>query len=307
MKLVSSKPLSVLITAVLLTGCGAGDESPSVHLGAVADPDPGTPFFNDQSGFAVADLIAGRFSGMFSSASAVLPEDSLAVSNDRMRRNTLAVATENVACDSGSMSMSLSTNDRTSSIEGASVSFNQCKFDSEVVNGSVSVSGSALDSEEFEGVLNVSFNNLRMAGTETFAIDGDLSASLGTVGSRSTMGLSGSALTISAPGETTTFGNYRVTAIEDSASGLSQLSGGMEFHSSVDGSLSVQVAPALVMSDSAEYPASGKITMTHSDGSSLVIDADNGDAATFSYVINDGSTTVSGNGNWSDLEAISEL
>ncbi len=301
----ASSLLPLTLTASLvLTACGGGSDNPESDI-VVPDPTTQTPvvtqtpggsgFFNAESKFDYADTLFGSFLGFFRSTTVV-------ASGLDAKRSIAAVATESLPCDSGSLSYTVSTNDSTGELTAASLNFNNCRQGLETSTGSVEISGSFDDSGD-NGSATITANNFSVTGgVEPLALNGSLTISAQSNGNTTSGSISGTSITMTAGIETVVFSNYSLTASGNTDTGSGSISAAMQIDSNIAGTLTMAINPPLVVTAQSEYPESGLLVMTHSDGSSLTMNADTGDASTFSYIINDNGTVTSGVANWSETE-----
>lgn len=134
---------------------------------------------------------------------------------------------------------------------------------------------------------------------------GDLSIDIVDNAQQLELTMAGNALTTIADGQTNTLSNYEIAMAE--ILGESTLSLNMTLHSSQHGSIVFKTDSPLRGDAFSDNPPSGKFTMTHSDGSYLIVDADNGDPDTFAYSVFNGSSITSGNRDWTELAFIDSL
>ena len=157
--------------------------------------------------------------------------------------------------------------------------------------------------DETSGTATLNINNLTVTGAEPVAMNGQTNVATSVAGDQTTATISGPGLTMTADGETITFANYSMTVVDNETNGATSVAASMTVQSSVDGTITLDISPALsIPDDSYDYPTSGTLTMTHSDGSSLTIDANTGNPETFNYIINENGATSSGTENWIDTE-----
>ena len=64
----------------------------------------------------------------------------------------------------------------------------------------------------------------------------------------------------------------------------------------------VEFDPPLADDGFAEFPLSGVITLTHADGSSLALNAGNGNLETFDFTINDNGSITTGSQRWDETD-----
>ena len=318
--------IPVVLLAAMVAGCGGSDNnSDTMDADSSGDSTTGgdnsgggesgensgggdntsggdnTAFFNDAAGISFADSLGGRLSSLFGTAFGIFSDDD---SNSVLgKRQILEVQSETLSCGGGgSVSYNSDIDNATGAINSISLAFNSCVEDGETTNGSISVSGSAL-LDDTDGTATINIDNLTVTGADPVAMNGQVSVSTSTAGDQTTATISGPNLTMTADGETVTFSNYSMTVIDNETTGASSLAASLSIQSSVDGTVTVNISPALATpDDSFDYPTSGTLTMTHSDGSSLTIDANTGNPATFNYIINENGATTSGTESWANTE-----
>jgi len=197
-------------------------------------------------------------------------------------------------CDSGSVSNSVGTgsNDQ---LEKASIVFNNCVIDGQTTSGSMSFSSSSSGNSEN---LSISFDDFASSGPEgNSALDGDVVISIDEDFSAT---IGGSNLTISDDIDTTVFSNYSLAMQADLETGATSIGGQATITSTANGEISFQINPVFFADSNSDNPTSGVMTMVHSDGSSLVIDAGTGNPDTYAYTISGGGSVTSGIGSWDD-------
>lgn len=196
-------------------------------------------------------------------------------------------------CDSGSVSSSIGTNVN-DELENASFVFNNCVIDGQTTSGSMSIAASATGGSE---VLTIEFADFGSTGPEGDSfIDGGVRLS---VDENLSSSISGTQLTMVADGETTVFSNFALETSFNDDAGTATVGGQATIASSVDGTIQFSIDPAFT-GPADGYPTVGILGMVHSDGSSLAINADTGDDATYAYVVNGNGSVTSGVGMWAD-------
>lgn len=281
--------------AVLLTACGGSDSTPS-GADTNSDPNPDVPFFNDVAKTQYVDSMIGRFVSMFRPLSTL--------SDGVLAKRTIAMTeNESVSCSGGGeIAVSLESDPVTEEPTAASITFNNCIESGETSNGGISFSAN-LDETGDNGTITLTADNLTVTGgDENLALDGAVTVQMQTNGAVSTFSIGGRSLALTAGGDSITFSNYSLTAIDNEATDEGSLSASMTVASSVDGTITFNVDPPLAADGTSDYPTSGTVTMTHSDGSSLTIHADNGDPATFDYTINDNGSITTGVQRWDETD-----
>jgi len=296
--------VAVSLSAALV---GCSDDSSTVasvdaNVSDISANNPITPtadgrgeFFNAEAGIDFASYLGSSLSSVTNravgSSSTVFGEAS---QNDDPASGIYNDDTSVNQCDSGSVSNSVGTgsNDQ---LENASIVFNNCVIDGQTTSGSMSFSSSSTGNTEN---LSISFDDFASTGPEgNSSMDGDIVISINEDFSAS---IGGSRLTISDDSDTTVFSNYNLTAQSDSQTGATSIGGQATIASTENGEISFQISPAFSAEASEENPTSGVLTMVHSDGSSLLIDAGTGNPDTYAYTISGGGSVTSGVGSWDD-------
>lgn len=295
--------LSVVAVALSVAMVGCGDDGSSiVNMNAqgvptaptVSDVPSDGSFFNAEAGVDFASVLGGSLSTLSSRALG----SSTSAFGDASQTNDPTSGlyfddTSVEACDSGSVSSSIGTN-ANDELENASIVFNDCVTDGQTASGSMAFSAQSSGTTE---TLSISFDDFAVSGSDGYSsMDGDFSLSISEDLSAS---ISGSTFTLVADGETTVFSNYSLNTAVDPDTGASSMGGQAVITSSQDGQISFVISPAFE-STGEENPTSGVMSMTHADGSQLIIDAGTGDPATYAYTINGGGAISSGIGNWAD-------
>ena len=289
-----SRVIPAVSCAVLLTACGGGSGGGNAPV-VIADPDPEVAFFNDDAKLGYVDSMLGRFLSVFRPISN-LTGDTLG------KRTNAMTETDNVSCSGGgSIQMSITSDGTENALPDAlSISFNNCVEDGETSNGSIALSMN-LDDTGDNGTITITASNFTVTGgEEDIAMNGGVTVAMQSTDSSDTFSISGSNFSLSAGGESISISDYNITAIDNFSADSSSLEAGMTVSSDVDGTVTFLVDPPLLINGFDEYPSSGTVTMTHSDGSSLTMNASNGDLATFDYIISDGTTTSSGVLRWDE-------
>jgi len=139
-------------------------------------------------------------------------------------------------------------------------------------------------------------------GDEDIALDGTVNLQDQFNNAGSTFSISGPNLSVTAGSETIVLSDYSITVIENDFEDTAELSASVTVASSVDGMITLVIDPPLSSDSDAEFPLSGTITMTHADGSSLTLNADNGNPETFDFTINDNGSITSGSQRWDETD-----
>lgn len=301
--------LPVAITAGILTGCVSDDETETASntANASAGSTSGSSgssndesFFNANEGLRFANKLGGSLTNLFSVAN-----DAGGNSIDGYREDSLfstrAAQRDTVACDSGSMDTVVTTDDGTDVPTSFSLNFSNCQNEGSVANGGITLT---LSGDEQNIQMSMVFDNFSTTeGSETSSIDGSINITGSESGNSSNFSVTGPSLTMVSEGDTLQFSNYSLTATEDSVAQTSSMGASANISSSTDGNLSLAIEPPFItQGGAADYPSSGKMIMTHSDGSQLEIQADNGNADSFDYVINENGTVTSGTERWDNTD-----
>lgn len=302
MRMQQSFSVLAIACGMALTGCGGssgGDDTSALNAsgGPITPTAPAGPngtFFNDIDGVNFASTLGGGLSSVAERAidSSTRAFSSAAV-DDNPASGVFNDETSVESCDSGSISYSVAT-DANNELTNASIVFNNCVVGGQTSTGTMSFSSSSSSNSE---TLNVSFSDFATRGPEgDSSIDGDVSMEFGENGSGS---ISGSQLTLVTDGETTTFSNFGLHGALNDTTGESSVSGQAVIASSTDGTIQFNIDPALT-GPADGNPTVGQLSLMHSDGSSLTIDANTGNPDTYSYTIFGNGSTSSGVGNWDD-------
>ncbi len=299
--------LGTTMVVAILCGCGSDSEPSVKHLTAVADPDPQTPFFNEST-MQSLNGFGDTTTGWIADLSKVVPTgtDEAASAPSKRVRSVMAVDESQLNCDSGNI--------RARGLDDpqnfrATITFNSCNNEGVVSNGSIGINGSiregSLESDDLSANVSVELNNLSLRGQESATINGDLAIDVVDNAQQLMVNIAGNALTTTTNGQTNTLSNYQIAMSE--IQGDSTLSLNMTLHSSQHGSITFKTDTPLTGSAFDDNPSAGKFTMTHSDGSYLIVDADNGDPETFAYTVFNGSSISSGNSPWTELAFVESL
>ena len=281
---------------VLLAACGGGSGGDNMAQDVIDDPNPQAAFFNDEAGLNYVDSMLSRFFSVFRPIANLADDDSA-------KRTITAIQSETVSCDGGgSVGLSLSDGTEAEIPESISINFNNCIEDGETSNGSIMLVLD-LDVSGDNGMVTISANDITITGgEEDIAIDGAVTVALESTDTFNIFSISGSNFSFSAGDESISISDYNITAIDNFSSGSSILEAAMTVTSNMEGTVMFSVNPPFQINDADDYPFSGTLSITHTDGSSLTLNADNGDPETFDFVVNDGSTTSSGVQRWDETE-----
>ena len=310
MHIFSKSLFTIAFTACLLAACVSDDESEPATVSSNAtnfnttgsNASSNGSFFNANDGLDFANKLGGSLTKMFNVAN-----DAGSNSIEGYREESLftarAAQRDTTACDRGSVETVVSTDDDTNVPTSFALTFNNCRSEGSVANGSISVS---LSGNEQDLQLSMIFDNFSTTeGSETSSVDGSININGSGSGGVSNFVVSGPVLTMVADGETLQFSDYSLTGSENNAAQTSSLGASARIQSSTDGDLTLSIDPPFVSQGSAsEYPSSGRLRMTHSDGSQLEIQADNGNPNSFDFVINDNGTVTSGTDLWDNTDLI---
>jgi len=298
------------VVTTLITACGGGSSGDSAAV-IVETNQSGSgasrngPFFNAEAGIGFANNFGKSMTRVFNAASGGVGDSFGEEPTEDSYFSSRAIQSDSFPCDTGSLDTSIDIDDESGELNGLALSFNNCNSGGSLSTGSmaVTISGS-FDNPQY----SLQFDNFTSTDADgTSAIDGMLNASGSQSGETSTMAISGSSLSMRLDDEQTTFKNYALTVVDTETSGTSALSGSAQLESSVDGNIDISINPPLsVGSEGDDYPESGGIVMTHSDGSSLAINADNGDPESFDYTISADGATTSGVERWDNTDLLIE-
>lgn len=299
--------LSTAVAVALLSGCGSDSEPSVKHLTAVADPDPQTPFFNEDTANSFTSL-GDTTSSWISDLSKVFPTETTTAKSPTAptKARSIMAADPQLDCQSGNIRARGFDNPDNFR---ATLTFNNCNNDGVLTNGSLTVNGSIqeelLDSDYGSANVAVTFNDLRMSGQESASINGDISIEFLENAEQLIFNIAGTALTTVSEGQTNTIRDYQLAMSEDQ--GQTTMTLDMTLHSTEHGSITFETNTPLTDNIAGDHPSSGMFTMTHSDGSYLIVDADNGNPDTFGYTIFNGSSTISGDKPWSEFDMLDSL
>lgn len=299
----SALKLGTIVAVAMLSACGSESEPSVKHLTAIADPDPQTPFFNDDTVNSFASL-GDTTSSWISDLSKILPTDTTTANSPTTPTKVRSIMAFDPQLDCQSGNIRVRGFDNPENFR-ATLAFNNCDNDGVLTNGSLTVSGSIqeelLDSDYGSANVTVIFNDLRMNGQESASINGDISIDFVDNAQQLLLNIGGNAMTTVSDGQTNTISNYQLAMSEDQ--GQTTMTLDMTLHSTEHGSITFETNTPLT----GDNPSSGMFTMTHSDGSYLIVDADNGNPDTFGYTIFNGSSTISGDTPWSEFDVLDSL
>lgn len=297
--------ISFSVVAVALStamvGCGGSSSSlpDTDDIAASNSPtEPGAPsagtFFNADDGIDFASVM-GRSLSTISNRAIGSSADAFreASQDDDPTSGVFNDETSVEQCDSGSVSFSIGTNEL-DELENASIVFNDCVTEGQTATGSMSFT---TQTSGTTNTFTVNFDDFGVSGSEgNSSIDGAVSI---TADDELSGRINGTRMTLVADGETTEFTDFDLIS-QFSDDGGESVGGQATITSSQAGRITMSINPAFEGESDDENPTSGVLTMTHEDGSSLIIDAGTGDPATFDYIINGGGSVTSGVGNWDD-------
>lgn len=299
--------LTAMLLSLAITGCGGSESGDGDSSGSDGDNSSGggstdgtdAAFFNDQETFSFANSVGGRLSSLFANAYGVLSS-----STDSAKRQVQAEQTSSFPCeDSGDIALTYVVNDATFELTSVVLGFSECVEEGDTTNGSIAISGSAFTSLDGSGDLVVDLDNLAVSGADPVSMDGTVTATMSAAGDETTVGVSGNNLSMVAENETINFTNYVLTVINNETTGGTSVALTATIDSSIDGEVAVVIDPPFVRDDDQDAPpTAGRMVMTHADGSSLTIDADTGNEATFNYTVNEDGTVTTGTANWVDTD-----
>jgi len=304
MKTFSRSLFPALACVLFLTACGGSsdDDSSPATQAFVPDPEPATSFFNDDSGTDFVNNLLGRFLGVLRPLSGLLDDDDDFKS--AIAKRTIA-RTETLAdnCSGGgSFTISGEFDDVTDELISLDGTLNNCIEDGETSNGSLSIT-SNLDDSGDNGTVSLTVDNLTVTGgEENIALDGTVNVEVQSNGVESTFTISGPNFSMTVDDESLSFSDYSVSAVSNDFTDSSSLSASMTISSSVDGIIMFVIDPPLADDGFSEFPLSGVITLTHADGSSLALNAGNGNPETFDFTINDNGSITTGSQRWDETD-----
>jgi len=292
--------VTVLAASMALVGCGGssdfdtGNNGPSTGSNV---PSSGS-FFNANDGVNFATKLGGKLSGVTTNA---VDSTSQGLSNSAQNDDpTSGVYNDSNSveqCDSGSVSYSFAT-DAADNLENASIVYNNCVLGGQTTTGTITMN--ATNSGPSES-LTIAFGDFGNTGADGDSyIDGAVTMSFSDNGDAS---INGTSLTMTADGETTTFTNFALNTATDPNGTDVSVDGQATIASSVDGTITFVINPALV-GPADGNPVVGQMLMTHEDGSSLLINADTGNPATYNYTVNGNGAITTGTANWDDAGLI---
>lgn len=249
----------------------------------------GAAFFNDGSGVSFANGLGTTISRIFTFGFG--GADGLPSTN------------ETFECDTGSVTSYTETDDATGQPTGGGLDYNDCVQDGISASGSLSFSGVQGD-ENGTSTLTMTFSEFTVNDNgEVASIDGTINITISVVDGVQNFTVSGPSLDLMDSQGALSFNNYSMTINLSTATGEQSLSA-MASITDESGTIELNVDPAFVIGGEFLYPATGEISMVHSDGSSLLINADSGDPETFLYTISDGSSVNSGEQRWDETDLL---
>jgi len=303
----------IAITTSLLIGCVSDDETETsanasggsaTNTGGNSGSSSGSSgsFFNANDKLNFANRLGGSLTKMFNVAN-----DAGSSSIEGYREDSLystrAAQRDTQACEQGTLETDVNTEDGTDVPTSFGLAFNNCLTDGSLSNGSIILT---LSGNEQDMQMSMQFNNFSTTeGSETSSIDGSINISGSQSGDITTFSVSGPSLVMVSGGDTLQFSNYSLTGSENDSTQTSSMGASANISSSTDGNMTLTIDPPFVSQGSNNgYPASGRMTMVHNDGSQLEIQADNGNPSSFDYVINDNGTVTSGTELWDNTDLI---
>lgn len=305
--------LPLALTIGMLTGCSDDEDSdssgtpagnPEQSQGPGAGGDSDGSFFNADEGLDFANSLGESMSRMFTTASGA-GGGSLSASGQESVFTARASQSSSTACDSGSVDTVVTVDDATNEMSDFSLQFNNCNSGGSLSSGSINLSSSGT-SDDMQ--MSIIFDNFATTDSSGFSsMNGTINVSGSENSGISNFSVSGPSLTLVSDGETLSFSSYSLTVSDNSMNSMVSMSASASIESNTDGNLTLTIDPPFVQDESAsDYPSTGRMLMTHSDGSSLEIQADNGNPDSFDYVVNDNGTVTSGTELWSNSDIIVE-
>ena len=263
-------------------------------------------FFNDDSGFSFANTLGGSLGQITSTIIGAFGDDNNL--GGPITAQTPRMAEVSTCAGGGSQSVSIVVDDVTDNTSFI-LDAENCVEDGLITSGSMNATILATE-DDSESAVDVSFNNFTSASADTTSsITGSVSMSVieNEITSESTVTLSGDSFVMLIDNETISYTNYSVFAMTNDLTGAASFSGRATI-TVPEGTVTFDIDPAFsIPGGNTENPVSGRLSMTASDGSSLVIDADTGDTDTFSYSVTDGLQTTTGIERWDETDIDSPL
>lgn len=306
--------LPLALTFGLLAGCSEKDdadlsessspEDVAVNPGPGGSGDSNGSFFNADGGLDFANSLGESMSRMFNTATSAGDGDLSADSQGSVF-TARASETSSTACDSGSVDSVVTVDDITEELTAFNLQFNDCMSAGSLSTGSIDLAASGTADDMQMSIIFDNFSSTDSAGSS--AMNGTINVSGSENSGISNFTISGPSLTMVSDGETLSFDSYSLTVLENSATSVVSMSVSATIDSSTDGTLSLSIDPPFVQDEvSSDYPESGRMVMSHSDGSSLEIQADNGSAESFDYIVNDNGIVTSGTELWANSDLLVE-
>lgn len=292
MKLTNKLTAVALGCSIAMVGCGGGSLSDdTVSAIANSEPSNGT-FFNDQDGIDFASSLGFDMKSVVNRA-LDSSNDGLAnaAENDDPTSGVFNDDSSVEQCDSGSLSSTVNTN-AAGDLENATIVANDCLIDGQTTSGSLFLTASSSAGSD---TINVEFADFGSTGVEGDSfIDGDVTMSIGEDLATS---ISGTRLTMTAAGETTEISNFAlITTYDDSLDNIT-VDAQATISSSAGGAITFATGPAF-FGPLEGNPVNGVLVMTHSDSSTLTIDANTSDPETFAYTLNGNGMISNGVSTW---------
>ncbi|MBX2838600.1 MAG: hypothetical protein KTR35_17205 [Gammaproteobacteria bacterium] len=308
---------ALLTSALALVACSDSDgDNPEVDGGSTATDggsnagtDGGSggggqgPYFDADEGYDFANDLGASLSRLFSVGLGGAGSSGLDASGSMQEFINRARSEDTIVCDSGSVTVYTDTDDSTGNITSSGYIYNDCVIDGIGSNGEVTVSGFESENGESASFTIIFDEFTSIDGAEIASIDGSVSVSFSGDDNGFNYGMSGPSLTLVDSEGTLVFTNFSMTASASSSTGQQSLQASATISDNNE-TITITINPALAYGSSDLYPTTGQIVMTHSDGSSLAINADNGNPETFSYTVSDGSTVVSGEEFWYNTDLV---
>jgi len=180
------------------------------------------------------------------------------------------------------------------------ISFNNCILSGDSFNGTMRMTVKSWVSE-FNFSMGTTFNLSTVVDGIAASSNGSMDIALMDTGSTTTITLSSSSMTGTVGTETTTMTNLNVVVTESSTGYTTDLSMNVSSNT-IGGSVNIDTDPAFGFGPFDDYPNTGTLTVTGSDGTYVSLNADTGDLNTVILTVFDGTATTSDEIPWSQLE-----
>lgn len=310
-KLAALLTMSVTLSACLSGGDGGSGEGDGMGLtggsaggggGSTGGGGSGATFFNDADGVSFANGLGATMSRLFTAGSGgALGGARSSDANSFQGFINRARTNESYDCESGTVTSYTDTDDATGDFTGGGFTYNNCVEDGVTANGSLSFT-SSMSADGTSGSITMAFTSFSAEDSgEIAAINGTITIDLAGDDNESRFTIRGPSLSLVDSQGSIEFNNYNMTVIESAVTGSQSLSVDASI-TDASGTIDMSIDPAFQIAGTDIHPATGVLSMSHSDGSSLMIDADSGNPDTFNYTVNDGSSVFSGEDRWDNTD-----